>query len=72
MDQPTSLDDIVDVVATHEPVTAEDVLEHTNSDDIELEQVENLLSVALDRERILKVNGKYWVMRVGKYADTPD
>lgn len=69
MPQPTSLDDIVDIVATHEPVTPDNVLKHTDSDEIDLQQVQNLLSIALERERILKVNGKYWVMRVGEYAD---
>jgi hypothetical protein len=69
MSQPTRLNDVVDVVATHEPVTAEDVNEHIDSDEIELQQVENLLTIAEERERVLKVNGRYWVMRVGKYAD---
>lgn len=69
MAQPISLDEIVDIVATHEPVTAEDVDEHINSNEIDIKQVENLLSIAEKRERVLKVNGKFWVMRVGKYAD---
>lgn len=69
MTPPVSLDEIVDIVATHEPVTVEDVNEHIDSDEIELQQVENLLTIAEERERVLKVNGKFWVMRVGKYAD---
>lgn len=69
MAQPISLDKIVDIVATHEPVTAEDVDEHINSGEIDIEQVKNLLSIAEKRDRVLKVNGKFWVMRVGKYTD---
>lgn len=69
MTRPVSLNKVVDIVATHEPVTAEDVDEHTDSNEIELQQVENLLSIAEKRERVLKVNGKFWVMRVGKYTD---
>ncbi len=44
MTQPTSLDDIVDIAAAHEPVTPADVLEHTDADKIDLQQIENLLS----------------------------
>lgn len=69
MNNPTTLDEIVDIVATHEPVSSEEVHDHIDSDGIDLQQVENLLSVALERERVLKVNGRFWVMRVGKYAD---
>jgi len=69
MSEPTSLDKVVDIVATHEPVSPEEVQEHIDSDEIDLQQVENLLSVATERERVLIVNEKYWVMRVGKYAD---
>ncbi|MDB2250101.1 hypothetical protein [Halorubrum ezzemoulense] len=69
MTQPFSLDEVVDIVATHEPVTAEDVDEHINLNEIELQQVENLLTIAEERGRVLKVNGKFWVMRIGKYAD---
>jgi uncharacterized protein (DUF1697 family) len=72
MDAPTSLDEVVDIVANNEPVTPEDVYNQIESNEISQEQVENLLSVALKRERILEVNDKFWVMRVGKYADNPD
>jgi uncharacterized protein (DUF1697 family) len=72
MDAPTSLDEVVDIVANNEPVTPEDVYNQIESNEISQEQIENLLSVALKRERILEVNDKLWVMRVGKYADNPD
>jgi uncharacterized protein (DUF1697 family) len=65
------LDAVVDVVAENEPVVPEDVPELLEQE-IDVEEAERYLSVAEERERVLVVNDKYWVMRIGKYADNPE
>jgi hypothetical protein len=37
--------------------------------EINIQQVENLRSVAVERERVLKDNEKSWVTRIEQYAD---
>ncbi|RLM68617.1 hypothetical protein [Halorubrum sp. Atlit-26R] len=64
------LDAIVDLVAENEPVVPEDVPELLD-EEIDVEDAERYLSVAEERGRVLKVNGNYWVMRIGKYAANP-
>lgn len=65
------LDAIVDLVAENEPVVPEDVPNLLDGA-IDVEEAERYLSAAEDRGRVLKVNGNYWVMRIGKYADSPE
>lgn len=63
------IDEVVAAVAEHEPIVPRDLPEKLETVDLDVDQAENLLAIAADRERILKVNGRYWVMRVGEYAD---
>lgn len=66
-----TFDAIVDLVAEHEPVDAEDIPELLD-EEIDTEQAAAYLSVAEERERVLEVNGRFWVMRVGPYSDSPE
>jgi CO dehydrogenase/acetyl-CoA synthase alpha subunit len=63
------LDAVIDAVAQDGPVVPSNLPGLLSKYNLDESQVESLLDEAERRNRVLLVNGAYWVMRVGKYAD---
>jgi len=71
MGEQTAVDEIVELVAENEPVGPSDVPELVD-EEIDVKRAAEYLSVAEERGRVLKVNDRYWVMRIGPYSDIPE
>lgn len=62
-------DRVLDIVAENPGITREEFLEAAVDRGISSD-AEELLRQAIDREDVLEFDGRYWVMRKGRFAFT--
>ncbi|RQG90853.1 hypothetical protein [Natrarchaeobius chitinivorans] len=64
---PSEYDRILDIVAENPGATVEEITDLAHDRDITDTGIPNLLSNAEGNDDLLEFNGRYWVMRTGKY-----
>lgn len=72
MSEPDLLDVVVDVVAHNEPVVPEDLPAHLEDRGVDVtldnDRAAELLATVEAQSRVMSADGKYWVIRKGRYS----